>query len=179
MIFQSDYMLNKLATLAAGLLALTAVTCLAGSSPEARVLPRSGMVRQVQSLQASATNRVLSFSLKPTVTAPARAQGSAGIKSSVMSIHLSAVEPGRYEVRAIRRSDGGSEKLGGFSIVDATLSPSRQANENKKEASAHPESVSLETDASVALPPRINVEDISRVQIVGRDGNVVLDSGEK
>jgi hypothetical protein len=123
----------------------------------------------------NAASAPISLKLKPTAIAPSGAGGAAEIRANSIALHLSQLSPGKYELEAVRRSDGTFLKLGVLTIVDATLSPSRQATDNKKEASAHPESVSVETDATVKLPEDLAPSDISRVLLlVG--GNAVLDS---
>ena len=133
---------------------------------------------QTPALEATSTNRpaVLSFKLKPTAIAPANAEGTAEVNLGALSLHLSALGQGRYVVRAIRKSDGGAEKIGAVTIIDATLTPSVQATDNKKEASANPEAVSIETDTSLTLPLDLSEHDIARVQVLGRGGNALLDS---
>jgi hypothetical protein len=81
---------------------------------------------------------------------------------------------GRYDLQLVRRPDGVIEPLGTLTIVDPTLGPSRQANDNKKEASANPESVQIETDAQLKLPSRVKPRDIARVLLLGSGGNAVL-----
>jgi hypothetical protein len=86
--------------------------------------------------------------------------------------------PGVYELKAVRRSDGQRETLGAITIVDPTSSPSRQATDNKKEASANPESVQVETDARLTVPKDLEVQDVGRILLMNR-GNAVLDSQAK
>ena len=125
-----------------------------------------------------AINQTLSFELKPTAIAPAGASGSAQLKAGAISVHLSALGPGVYELEAMRRSDGLRQTLGAITIVDPTSSPSRQATDNKKEASANPESVQVVTDASLSIPKGLKVQDVSRILLMNR-GNAVLDSQVK
>lgn len=134
-----------------------------------------------QSAEAGSTNQgpALAFQLKPTAIAPAGAKGTVEVKLGAISIHLSALGQGRYVVRAIRKSDGGAEKIGDINIIDPTLSPSAQANDNKKEASANPDDVSIETDSTMTLPSDLAYHDIARVQVLARGGNAVLDSEVK
>jgi len=81
-------------------------------------------------------------------------------------------------LHAVRRPDGLKETLGAITIVDPTSSPSRQATDNKREASANPESVRVETDATLTLPEGLKVQDVSRILLMSGD-NAVLDSQAK
>jgi hypothetical protein len=133
-------------------------------------------VPQAKETTERGTNAPVSFHLKPTPIAPAGAGGSAEIKGNSLEVHLSQIGPGKYDVRAVGQSDGASRLLGTITIVDPTVSPSRQATDNKKEASANPESVIVETDASISLPGGLARPGLAEVQVLGAGGNVVLDS---
>lgn len=126
---------------------------------------------------AANTNATVSFQLKPTAIAPAGAAGSAEVKGTVLMLHLSQLDSGKYDVQAVHSADGTIEKLGTITIADPTSSPSRQANDNKKEASANPESTQVVADASITLARQLAPRDITRVRIAGAGGNAVLDSG--
>jgi hypothetical protein len=126
------------------------------------------------------TNQAAAFELKPTAIAPSGAKGSARITPDSITMHLSQLGPGVYEVQvAIGRADGDRKKLGRITIVDPTLSPSRQATDNKKEASANPESVMVETDATLSIPSGVSPNKVARVVVLGLGGNAVLDSKPK
>jgi hypothetical protein len=75
-----------------------------------------------------------------------------------------------------RSSDqtGGGNVLGTVSIVDPTLSPGRQATDNKKEASAGPDQVRIDTDVQVILPADVGSQDITRLALLDAGGNMVL-----
>jgi hypothetical protein len=75
-------------------------------------------------------------------------------------------------------SDGLRKKLGTITIIDPTSSPSREATDNKKEASANPTSVRVETDASLTIPRALEAQDVRRILLMDRD-NAVLDSQAK
>ena len=136
------------------------------------------LVRSAGSVTNSATPHNLAFELKPTAIAPAGASGRAQLHPGSISLHVSALGPGVYYLDMVRRSDGTKETLGAITIVDPTSSPSRQATDNKREASANPESVRVETDATLTLPEGLKVQDISRILLMSGD-NAVLDSQAK
>src|SRR5579883_1002464 len=48
---------------------------------------------------------------------------------------------------------GAAQKVGALTIVDPTAAPDRQATDNKREASAAPDQVRVDTDLQVRLPP--------------------------
>jgi hypothetical protein len=125
----------------------------------------------------SADNRTSSFELKPTAIAPAGAVGSAQIKQGSVSVHLSALGPGVYRLDVVC-SDGLRKRLGTITIIDPTSSPSREATDNKKQASANPTSVRVETDASLTIPRALEAQDVRRILLMDRD-NAVLDSQAK
>ena len=127
----------------------------------------------------AASTAVVSFVLKPTAIAPSGSSGTAQITTGVLALHLSQLGPGKYTLQAVRRSNGAVEPLGAITIVDPTLSPSRQASDNKKEASANPEAVLVQTDASVSLPKGLLPQEIERVRVLGTGENAVLDSSLK
>jgi len=120
------------------------------------------------------TNAVLSFNMKATAIAPAGAAGSGQLKANLLTLHLTRIGPGSYELEAIRRADGTGEKVGTLTIADPTASPDRNATDNKKEASASPDQVRVDTDAQVTLPEEIAKESISRLMLLDRGGNAVL-----
>lgn len=120
------------------------------------------------------TNAVLSFNLKATAIAPVGAAGSGQLNANLLTLHLTRLGPGSYELEAIRRPDGTGEKVGTLTIADPTASPDRDATDNKKEASASPEQVRVDTDAQVTLPAEVAKESISRLVLLDRAGNAVL-----
>lgn len=117
---------------------------------------------------------VISIALKPTAIGPPGAGGVAEIKGRAVSLHIGRLEPGRYQLQLVRRSDGSIKPLGTLTIADPTLGPDRHATDNKKEASANPESVLIETDVQMKLPSPISPHDIARVLVLGPGGNAVL-----
>jgi len=141
-------------------------------SPGAKLVP----LPQSRASAASRTNAPASFVLKPTPIAPVGAAGSAELKGNTLAVHLNQIGPGKYEVQAVSHSGRTGRLLGTITIVDPTLSPSRQATDNRKEASAHPESVLVTTDASMSLPRDLARRDIAGIQVLSDGGNVVLDS---
>lgn len=147
-----------------------AATCLAQTSP---------VDRTTNSLSRAVPAQTLEFQLKPTAIAPAGCVGSARLEGRVLLVHLSQLAPGRYELQAGLKPEGASVKIGLITIVDPTASPSRQATDNKKEASASPESVSVNTDVSVTLPRDLVAHDIESIRVLGPGGNAVLDSHPK
>jgi len=120
-----------------------------------------------------------SFVLKPTAIAPEGASGSAELKGGKLSFHLSHLEPGKYETVVVSRSRGVPYHLGVIEIIDPTSSPDLQANDNKKEASAHPESAYIVIDAEMVLPSELSSLQISQVRLLGPGGNAVLQAVAK
>jgi hypothetical protein len=118
--------------------------------------------------------KAVSFKLKPTNTAPELGSGSAEIKSKVLTLHLSGIGTGRYEVEALKGPGEERLRLGTVTIIDPTLSPDRQANDNKKEASAGPEQVRTVTDAQLSLPGELSPQSIQRLELRDHVGNVIL-----
>lgn len=116
---------------------------------------------------------MLAVNLKPTAIAPLRASGFAELRDHSVRLRLSHLQPGIYQVVIDRRADGLVEPLGTVTIVDPTLGPDRQANEDTKEASANPESVLIETDTQIKLPLTLAVTNIAAVQLLS-GGNAVL-----
>lgn len=162
---------------ALGFMALTSCKAFAQDA-KPNVSERSVQSTNSVTVTNVATNQTLSFELKPTAIAPAAASGSAQLKAGAISVHLSALGPGVYELVAVRRSDGLRETLGAITILAPTSSPSRQATDNKNEASANPELVQVETDASLTIPKGLEVQGVSRIQLM-TGGNAVLDSQAK
>jgi hypothetical protein len=143
------------------------------SRPETGVQSAANLRPATEVVQKSIT----AFELKPTAVAPAGASGYALLKGPRMSLHLSQLGPGKYEVVAISRAGRVPYPLGVIAIIDPTSSPSRQANDNKKEASAHPESVSIVTDTELILPTEL--PPIAILRVVGQGGNAVLETTAK
>jgi hypothetical protein len=121
----------------------------------------------------------ISFVLKPTAIAPEGASGSAELKGGELSFHLSHLEPGKYETVVVSRSGGVPYRAGVIEIIDPTSSPDRQANDNKKEASAHPESAHMVIDGEMVLPSELSSLQIDRVRVLGPGGNAVLEGVAK
>ena len=121
----------------------------------------------------------ITFVLKPPAIAPEGASGSAELKGGKLSFHLSHLEPGKYETVVVSRSEGVPYRLGVIEIVDPTSSPDRQANDNKKEASAHPESVHIEADVQMVLPSELSSLQIDRLRLLGPGGNAVMEGVAK
>jgi hypothetical protein len=115
----------------------------------------------------------VSFKLKATAIAPFLATGTGELRVGTLALHLSNLGPGRYELQTVRRL-GGVDHLGMIVIVDPTLSPDRQANDNKKEASVGPHQLHLETEVQMTLPTPISPRDIGRLLLVDAGGNAVL-----
>jgi len=163
-----------------------AAACLVSVAMQARCFADDSTrnLQPIDGQQSAATpdglteiNKPISFQLKPTAIAPSGAAGSVELKSpTTLAVHLSQLGPGKYKIQAIRRSDGKTEWLGTITIVDPTLSPSRQATDNKKEASANPELTRVETDAAITLHRKLVAKDIGRIQLLGPGDNAVLDS---
>lgn len=115
--------------------------------------------------------------LKPTAIGPAGASGIAQINDHAVAVHVSGLGPGRYDLQLSRRRDDVIQPLGSLTIADPTASPSRQASDNKKEASANPESVQLDADVQIKLPSKLKPRDVARVLLVNSGGNAVLAGG--
>ena len=116
----------------------------------------------------------ISFKLKPTAIAPVGAAGSAQIKSRMLAVHLSGLGPGRYDVDAISRPAETRLRLGTLTIVDPTHSPDRQATDNKKEASADPDQVRVDTDVQIKLTGELTPQSLDRLELRDEGGNSVL-----
>jgi hypothetical protein len=144
-----------------------------GSRPETNVQGVANLTPAVGIVQKSITT----FELKPAAVAPAGASGYALLKGPTMSLHVSQLGPGKYEVVAISREGHLPYPLGVIAITDPTSTPSRQANDNKKEASAHPESVSIVTDTELILPTEL--PPIAILRVVAQGGNTVLEAASK
>jgi hypothetical protein len=117
-----------------------------------------------------------SFLLKPTAIASAGAAGRAEVKPGGISLHLSQLGPGRYDLVGVTHFDGTHERLGTITIVDPTLSPDRQANDDKKEASANPDQVRVETDVQIAVPEKISAPGFDQILLLNSGGNALLAS---
>jgi hypothetical protein len=136
---------------------------------------------QVALAQVESTNQVqvqatmsASVPLKPTSIAPSGASGVAEITHHGLLVHVKRLPPGRYDVQIVRKSISNPEVVGTLTIVDPTLGPSRQANDNKKEASAKPESVRIDTDIQMRVTSEVYPQDTARILVVGSDGNALL-----
>lgn len=114
------------------------------------------------------------FELKRTVIAPLGAEGSAELKSNLVTLHLTHLQPGRYELKGFQPPYRSYQLLGTIVLVDPTASPDRQANDNKKEASAGPDQVYIQTDTQIALPPDLLTNGITRLELLNAGGNTVL-----
>ena len=121
-----------------------------------------------------ATNQVVSFKLKPTAIAPLGAGGMAELNANTLSIHLSHMDPGRFELVGVRRHGDLREHLCTVTIVDPTAAPDRQANDNKKEASAGPDQVRIDTEVRVTMPAGVALQDIKQLLFLNPRGNAVL-----
>lgn len=137
------------------------------------VRPAATSAQIVQTNQ-SVTEQGVSVELKPTAIAPHGARGLAQISGRTVSLHVSRLDPGKYDLKLIRRTDEAMEPLGSLTIVDPTLGPSRQANDNKKEASANPESVRIDADVQMKLASEFKPNDWARIVLRGPGGNAVL-----
>lgn len=138
----------------------------------------------IVSTQTASTNEVaavsaFSVTLKPTSIAPAGTSGTLELKGRTLLLHLSHLNPGHYDLQIVKRSDGTFETLGRFTIADPTLGPDRQTTDNKKEASANPESVSIKTDVQMDLPSELSARDIARILLMSPGANAVLISEVK
>ncbi len=120
-----------------------------------------------------------SVELKPSAIAPKGAAGVVTIKGRSLLLHVSGLGPGRYDLQVIRRPAEMIEPLGSLTIIDPTLGPSRQATDNKKEASANPESVLIQTDVEMKVPSELKRPDIVRIVLLGPGGNAVLSGDVK
>jgi hypothetical protein len=114
-------------------------------------------------------SKAVSFRLKPTDIAPELGSGSAEIKSKVLTLHLSDIGTGRYEVEAVKRSGEERLRLGTVTIIDPTHSPDRQEG-----ASAGPEQVRIVTDAQFSLPGELSPQSIQRLELRDQVGTVIL-----
>lgn len=121
----------------------------------------------------------ISVVLKPTAIGPTAASGLAQIKDHTVLLHVQRLEPGSYAVQLIMRPDDRIKALGILTIVDPTLGPSRQASDNKKEASANPESVLVETDVQMKVPFVLKPQEVARVVVLGPGANAVLEGDVK
>jgi len=128
-----------------------------------------------QRVGPTALTSPVAFQLKPTAIAPAGAAGSAELKDGVLSLHLSHIGPGRYVVEGLSRPGLVPCQLGVIVIADPTSAPDRMANNNKKEASANPESTHLETDVQITLPPELRSLQIANLRLLGPGSNAVLE----
>src|SRR5579862_2563407 len=127
-----------------GAMALYAERCHGGTTLYP-IIDSNTPIPQVSAVQRESghTNRVpaglgISLTLKPTAIGPPGATGLVQINDRTALLHVSGLGAGRYDLQLVRRPDGVIEPLGTLTIVDPTLGPSRQANDNKKEASANP-----------------------------------------
>jgi len=128
-----------------------------------------------QHVGSNALASSIAFQLKPTAIAPAGAVGSAELKVGVLSLHLSHVGPGKYVVQGLSRPGHVPCQFGVIVIADPTSAPDRVANNNKKEASANPESTHLEIDVQITLPPELRSLEIANLRLLGPGGNAVLE----
>src|SRR5579872_4563413 len=62
--------------------------------------------------QSAPINGSATFTLKPTEIAPAGTGGSAALEGNTLTLHLSHLGPGRYDLVGVRRTDGVRERLG-------------------------------------------------------------------
>lgn len=138
------------------------------ASAPARVHPETSTTNAVPAV----TN--ISVVLKPTATSPTGASGFAQIKDHTVQLHLRRLEPGRYTMQLIMRPNDRIVAVGIIAIVDPTLGPSRQASDNKKEASTNPESVLVETDVQMKVPFLLKPQEVERVVVLGPGANAVL-----
>ncbi|HLH53241.1 MAG TPA: hypothetical protein VKY92_06455 [Verrucomicrobiae bacterium] len=120
------------------------------------------------------TNAVVSFVFKSTAIAPRGAAGSGQLNGNHLSMHLTQLAPGSYQLQLIHRGDGAAQKVGALTIVDPTAAPDRQATDNKREASAAPDQVRVDTDLQVRLPPGMAAENIGKLELLDTSGNAVL-----
>jgi hypothetical protein len=132
-------------------------------------------VANQQPAVSNAAPPAASFQLKAAPVAPAQAAGSAELKNGRLSLHLSHLNPGNYLVEGITRPDLLPYRLGMIAVVDPTSTPGRQANDNKKEASAHPESAHLEIDVQMNLPRELSSLRFGHLRLLGPTGNIVLE----
>ena len=152
-----------------------------GSSQAIDARTAAGAARAGHAVDASSNKQPvsISFLLKPTAIAPEGASGSAELKGGKLSFHLSHLGPGKYETVVFSRSGGVPYRLGVIDIIDPTGSPDRQANDNKKEASAHPESVHIEADVEMVLPSELSSLQIGRLRLLEPGGNAVMEGEAK
>jgi hypothetical protein len=112
--------------------------------------------------------------MKPTAIAPPGANGAVQVNGRTLKLHVAHLGPGTYDLKFVRRSDQLSEPLGTITIEDPTLGPDRQANDNRKEASAHPESALIQSDSQMTLPFELASKEIARFVLLAPGGNAVL-----
>jgi hypothetical protein len=146
-----------------------------GAQPEPTTVSAAVSATNTSTTNGQVLNRT-SFLLKPTAIAPAGAAGSAEVKPGGISLHLSQLGPGRYDLEGVTHLDGTNERLGTITIVDPTLSPDRQANDNKKEASANPDQVRVETNVEIAVPEKLSAPGFDQILLLNSGGNALLAS---
>lgn len=103
--------------------------------------------------------------LTNTAAAPASAKGTAELQPGLVSLNTQGLSPGRYDLVAVKKSDGSALPLGVLTISDPTLSPDREANDSKKEANDSEQSPTLTTQTRLALPAGLDATDIGQLRV--------------
>jgi hypothetical protein len=126
----------------------------------------------------TATIRGFQVALKPTAVAPSSASGVAALETGApagkLSIEITSLGPGHYDVYAKRKSDGSSAFLGRFTIADPTRAPDVQANDNKHQNSTAHVAEVLNTRIQLQLSSDLAPSDIAQISVSDSGGNAVL-----
>jgi hypothetical protein len=97
-----------------------------------------------------------------------------GSEPSVLTVNIQGLASGHYELKGLRKSDGGLMVLGVLAIGDPTLQPDRETNSNKKEDHTTYQSESLVSQTRLVLPPNVDPKDIAQLMVSPVGGNAVL-----
>ncbi len=111
----------------------------------------------------------------PGTSAAPQAGGSIDfIGSSTLMVQTRGLQPGTYQILAIRRFDRSPIILGSISVSDPGLQPERQAGESRKEDNNSHQATELKTRTELTLPRDLAPKDITRIVLRNLVGDELL-----
>ena len=91
-----------------------------------------------------------------------------------LTLKAQGLNPGRYRVVLVNKSDGQRISLGTVLLIDPTAAPDAVANENVNQRTSSHQSSSLDLQTGIALPTGLDLGHIAKVVLTDDSGTVIL-----